>query len=93
MKDVAEIKLVALESEKCKGKKGETERWHIDYGGRKVLRNVDALLYEIARLQDCVRDATDEAIQSNIEAKMYKNMLGGRLKDTKINIGKIIKRK
>lgn len=59
--------------------------------GKRVTETIDILLGEIARLNDCVRDATDEAIQSNIEAKMYKNMLGGRVKDTKINIGKIIK--
>ena len=54
---------------------------------------IRVLLGNIKELQHQLRVTTDEAIQSNIEAKMYKNMLGGRLKDTKINIGKIIRKR
>ena len=53
--------------------------WHrrnIEDLGEKVEGAINAILDEVVRLQNIARIATDEAIQSNIEANMYKNMLG-----------------
>ena len=44
--------------------------------GEEVKDYVNAMLDEVLISQNIARIATDEAIQSNIEANMYKNMLG-----------------
>ena len=90
VKSVARIKIVALTSDHCKGKGKYWERYGISSDGKDILQNVDALLDEIVRLQECVRDATDETIKANILLKTH-----GLLKEDKIeklNIGKIIRR-
>lgn len=81
VRDIARVKIIALESDYCKGKKKYWERYDVQSNGRDALANVDALIGEIERLQSIARISTDEAIQSNIEANMYKNMLGNREKD------------
>jgi len=53
----------------------------IELLGEEVKDAIDAILDEAVRLQDIARIATNEAIQSNIEATMYKNMLGEKEKD------------
>lgn len=58
--------------------------WHrcnIERLGEEVKAAIDAALDEVVRSQSIARISTDEAIQSNIEANMYKNMLGDREKD------------
>ena len=81
VRDIARIEIIALESDYCKGKKKYWERYDVQSDGRDALTNVDALIGEIERLQGIAKISTDEAIQSNIEANMYKNMLGDKEKD------------
>jgi len=81
------------ESPRYKKYSRDDKYWHkrnVERLGNEVEDAMDAILDEVVRLQDIARIATDEAIQSNIEANMYKNMLGDKGKEMS-SVAKVIK--
>ena len=66
-------------------------RCNIERLGEEIKDAIDAVLDEVLRSQSIAKISTDEAIQSNIEANMYKNMLGDREKDIS-SVARIMKK-
>lgn len=69
----------------------KSEKYWLIHGakskGNDIIETVDILLDEIAKLQDTVRDTTDEAIKANIKANAF-----DKPKEKDLNFKNIIKK-
>lgn len=88
---LVENAIIGVKASKCYKDHKKSDRYWLIYGaksqGNEIIETVDILLDEIAKLQNTVRDATDEAIESNIKANAF-----DKPKERDLNFKRIIQK-